>query len=229
MLLFSKTVHVLALGLWFGTAVFFTIVGLLLFTRFDEISTLDKDKRPAWFPLPSLYAGDPPSGKFPDPLRKEQGVRAAGAAIAPIFSWYYGVQAGCGVVAVITALGWWFSRRGSRLHAVRAVLLTLALAGVGVGWWLDGVVTGLRKPRDEKTDAVLTTASLKPEQLDEAEAARTTFVQWHSYSLLDNFTVLALVAVAMALAAQLPAPAPPVAEKKGLASVRAGAGAEDAH
>ena len=73
MLLFSKTVHVLALGLWFGTAVFFTVVGLLLFQTFDDIGVRDAGHRPAWFPLPEAYTKAPPSDKFPNPLRKEQG------------------------------------------------------------------------------------------------------------------------------------------------------------
>jgi acyl-phosphate glycerol 3-phosphate acyltransferase len=209
MLLLSKTLHVLAVGLWFGTVVFFTVVGLLLFQTFDEISRNDRADRPLWFPLPDAYAKQPPSDKFPDPLRREQGSRAAASGLGPIFPWYYVIQAGCGVVAVLTALGWWASRRGSRVHTIRAVLLALALAGVIVGWWLEGVVSGLRKPRDERTDAMLTTAALTPEALQQAEEARATFVRWHSYSLLDNFAVLLLVAAATALAAQMPAPVPP--------------------
>ena len=39
MLLLGKTVHVLAVGLWFGTAVFFVIVGLLLFGNFEREAT----------------------------------------------------------------------------------------------------------------------------------------------------------------------------------------------
>ena len=213
MLLFSKTVHVLALGLWFGTVVFFAVVGLLLFQTFDEIGRQDKDHRPAWFPLAPEYDQKLPSDKFPDPfpdpLGKEQGARAAGAAVGPIFPWYYGIQIGCGILAVITALGWWFTRRSSRVHTIRAVLLMLALAGVGLGWWMAGVVAGLRGPRDQLTDEVLKEASPKQEDVQKAEQARALFVQWHSYSLLDSFVVVLLVAAAMALAAQLPAPTPP--------------------
>ena len=67
MLLFSKTIHVLSLGLWFGTLCFFTVTGLLLFQAFDDVSLKDKDARPLWFPLPEMFAKDPPSDKFPDP------------------------------------------------------------------------------------------------------------------------------------------------------------------
>ncbi|HVS34019.1 MAG TPA: glycerol-3-phosphate 1-O-acyltransferase PlsY [Gemmataceae bacterium] len=207
MLHFSKIVHVLALGLWFGTVAFFTVAGLVLFLTFDAISSQPAADRPAWFPLPPLYDRQRPSDKFPDPLRKEQGSRAAGAAVGPLFPWYYGIQAGCGVFAVITALGWWFWRRGSRVHAVRTVLLAAALVGVGLGWWMEGVVAGLREPRDRLTDEVLKEAPPKAEDVQKAEEARSAFLQWHSYSLLDSCVVVLLVAVAMALAAQMPAPA----------------------
>ena len=112
MLLVSKTIHVLALGLWFGMLCFFTVAGLTLFQTFDAISLKDKDARPLWFPLPDVYAKGRPSDQFPDPLRREQGSRAAGAAVGPLFPWYYGIQTGCAVVTAITALGWWFSRGG---------------------------------------------------------------------------------------------------------------------
>jgi len=214
MLLLPRTLHVLAVGLWFGTAVYFTVVGLLLFQTFDAISLKDQANRPLWFPLPDAYAKQPPSDKFPDPLRKEQGSRAAGAAVGPIFPWYYGIQAGCGAVAVVTALGWWTFFRGGRVHAIRAVLLTLALAGVAAGWWMEGVVAGLREPRDNLTDKVLASDNPAPELVRQAEAARTTFVTWHGYSLLDNFAVLLLVAVGTALAAQMPAPIPTIDHKK---------------
>jgi acyl phosphate:glycerol-3-phosphate acyltransferase len=204
MLLISKTVHVLALGLWFGTACFFTVAALSLFQTFEAVSLKDKEARPLWFPLPEAYAQDPPSAKFPDPLRKEQGSRAAGAAVGPIFVWYYGIQAGCAFITAVTALGWWLSRK-EKVHGVRAVLLLLALAGVCLGWGLERVVADLRVPRDQLTDALLqgTTTDVQP-----AEDARAAFVRWHGYSLLDNFAVLALVTVAMALAAQLPSDSP---------------------
>ncbi len=212
MLLFSKTVHVLALGLWFGTVVFFTVVGLLLFQTFDEKSLPDKEHRELWFPLPAEYDRKPPSDKFPDPLRKEQGSRAAGAAVGPIFPWYYGIQVGCGVVALITALGWWIWRRGSRLNAIRAVLLALALAGAALGCWMENVVADLRRPRDDLTDQVLKSDNPPPELVKQAEDARATFVRWHACSLLDNFVVLLLVTAATALAAQLPAPPLPISD-----------------
>ena len=126
MLLLSKTIHVLALGLWFGTLCFFTVAGLTLFQTFDEISLKDKDARPLWFPLPAEYAKEPPSDKFPDPLRKEQGSRAAGAAVGPLFRWYYGIQ--IRLRRLDFGIRPWavgFARGRSRVHLVR----------LAASWW----------------------------------------------------------------------------------------------
>ena len=207
MLLFSKTIHVLALGLWFGTAVFFTVVGALLFFTFDQVSR--EDPRPIWLPLPADTDKSILTEEF---VRKEQGSRVAGLAVRPLFAWYYGIQAGCALVAFLTALGWCFSRGGRRVHRLRAALLLAAALAVGVGWGLERVVTDLRGPRDELTDALFRSEEATDEVVARMEEARSTFVRWHGYSLLDNFAVLALVAVAMALTAQLPADAPRLAD-----------------
>ena len=102
MFLVSKVVHVLALGLWFGTVVFFTLAGGLMIDAFTKEAA--KEDRPLWFPVPEAMKKEPPSAKFPNPLRLEQGSRAFGVAVSPLFPWYYGIQAGCGVLAALTAL-----------------------------------------------------------------------------------------------------------------------------
>ncbi len=221
MLHFSKTVHVLALGLWFGAVVFFVVAASVQLRTLDETSKLARAQRLSVDTRRLCdYKPDAPRENVPDSLQKalpeEQGSRAFGAIVGPVFSWYYGIQAGCGVLTVLTALGWWMSRRGSRMHAVRSVLLALALGGVGLGWWMEGVVDRLRGPRDDATAAVLK-EDPTAEEVDRAVAARGEFVRWHGYSLLANFGVILLVGVAMALAAQMPAPSPPPAtdeEKK---------------
>src|SRR5579884_552294 len=155
MLLLTRTVHVLALGLWFGTAVFFTfVVGLSLFATYEALAAPAPGAREPWFPAPADLEKPRPSERFPDPLRKEQGSRVAGAGVGAIFPWFYGIQAGCAVVALLTALAW--LGLGTRtVDAVRLVVLVLALAGVGAGWWLDLVVSNLRVERSAKSDAVL--------------------------------------------------------------------------
>jgi hypothetical protein len=199
----TKTLHVLALGLWFGTAVFFTIMGLLISRAYEEVSIKSGGERPLWFPLPAPYNQARPSDKFPEPLRKEQGSRAFGEAVSPLFPWYFGIQAVCGLVAAATALT--FVRVNGTIHGVRAVVLLAALATVGVGVWLERVVDDLRGPRNNTTDAVLTSSSPASDEIAKADAARTDFIRWHTYSLMVNMATLLLVTVAMALAASLPA------------------------
>src|SRR4051794_6467698 len=47
----TRTFHVLAVGLWFGTVVFFSfVVGLSLFGHFEDLAK--STDRPLWFPLP---------------------------------------------------------------------------------------------------------------------------------------------------------------------------------
>jgi acyl-phosphate glycerol 3-phosphate acyltransferase len=202
----GKTLHVLALGLWFGMGVFFTfVVGFMVFGAFEAVAELSADRRPNWFPEAKLYAGQPPSPKFPDPLRKEQGSRAAGVAVGAVFGWYYGLQVACGAVAAVTALGWW-SRGGT--HRLRAAVLLAALALAAAGWGVERVVEGLRAPRNERTDIAVQISPPDPTLIREAEEARAAFGMWHGISVLMNLATLGLVTVGMALAARLPADPP---------------------
>ena len=198
----AKILHVLAVGLWFGSGHFFTfVVGLSLFDTFEKETAKPPDQRPFWLPAPAELEKTRPSDRFPDPLRKEQGSRIAGAAVGPMFLSYYALQVGCGVVTLLTALAW-LGAGGA--HKVRAVLLLLALAGAGAGWWLEREVEALRQRRSETSDVVLTSAAPSAEQLRAADEARAQFGTWHTYSLFANFGTLALVTVAMGMAAFLP-------------------------
>jgi acyl-phosphate glycerol 3-phosphate acyltransferase len=204
MLQLAKMLHVLAVGLWFGTAFFFTVMGLEIFGTFEQISERPASERPAWLPLPSLYVQPPPSPRFPDPLRKEQGTRVAGAVVGPLFPVYFGIQAVCGVIALVTAFVW--TRRGGPA-TLRWSVLAVAVTCVAAGWILERKVSDLRIPRDEKTDELLRNTApsdTRQSQVAEAEAARRVFVQWHLGSVLLNLFTLGLVAVAMALTAWLP-------------------------
>jgi glycerol-3-phosphate acyltransferase PlsY len=201
----TRTVHVLAMGLWFGTIVFFTFfVGLVLFGHFEKVATGPVAKQPVWLAIPPEFTKSPPSDKFPDPLTREIGSRIGGEAVGPIFPWYYGVQAVCGVLALATALGWyWLPGRTGTLEKVRVAVLLLALVTVGVGYWMEGVVHELRGQRNDATDAAL--LHPEPAKITAAEEARAAFARWHFYSLMVNFATLGLVAVGMALVARLPA------------------------
>ncbi len=126
MIKLSKSLHVLAVGLWFGTTIFFSfVVGLSLFGRFEQLG--EAQFRPAWFPLPHAYLRKDAAIDGP----KEQGVRAAGYAVGPMFPVYFAIQGVCGLVALATALPW--ARRGG-VHHWRMTLLLTALTLVIVGW-----------------------------------------------------------------------------------------------
>jgi hypothetical protein len=208
MLCFIKTLHILAVALWFGSVAFFMIAGLHIFQAFRDESAkpmtgAEESRRPLWFPVPEAFQRESPGANLPEPLRLEQGSRAAGVAVSRIFPVYYGLQFGCGAVALLTALAMARSGEG-RGHAWRIGLCGLALLTVGVGWRLEGVVHDLRGPRNERTDAVLRSPAPTNEQLEQAADARAAFNQWHGYSLMQNFATLALVAVVTVLAAHLP-------------------------
>ncbi len=206
MLTFSKVLHLLALGLWFGMGVFFSfVVAFSLFGSFESVA-VDKD-RPNWFPIHSSYDRDtPPSEKMPKPLRKEQGTRAAGFAISPMFDWYFILQAGCAGVALVTALGW--SRWLGRVHGIRTIVLIAAVVTVAVGWWMEWKVSDLRVDRNEATDRLLVATTPSDQLVAEAERARSTFGAWHGISVLVNLVTLVLVTIALAMAAKLPESSP---------------------
>ncbi len=212
MFAFGKVLHVLALGLWFGTAVFFSfIVGVSLFDTLGQVARLpepagagpSEEHRPIWFPLWRAYDGPSPDPAFPEPLRQEQGTRAAGVAIAPLFHGYFGIQAVCGLLTTATAIAW-LRGGASRLHRLRAGILTAALATVALGWWLERVVEELRGPRNQTFDAMVSHSPPQAEDVRAAVEARAIFVRWHLFSLGLNLLTVLLVTVAMIQAAYLP-------------------------
>jgi hypothetical protein len=200
----AKIVHVLAVGLWFGAGAFFTsVIALSLFDTLEKMTILPDADRPFWLREPPELDKEPPCPSFPQPLRKEQGSRIAGAAIGPMFGSYFPLQVMCGVLGLLTALAW--AGRGG-VHRWRAVVLVLALAGAGAGWWLEREVEALRENRSKTSDAVLVLMSTPPsaEQLAAANEARAKFGTWHTYSLLTNFVTLTLASAAMVMTAYLP-------------------------
>ncbi len=198
-----RILHVLVVALWFGSVAFFTVAGLLIFQAFTDVSKLPADERPLWLPVPAAFARPTPDPSFPDPLRLEQGSNAAGVAVGGIFPFYYALQAGCGVVALITALA--IARPGEgRLHGLRKVLCVLALFTVLAGWWLEMQVSNLRTIRSMMTDRVLTDPSPSASVVAIAREARVNFGRWHGFSLVQNFATLVLVTALTLLLPALP-------------------------
>jgi acyl-phosphate glycerol 3-phosphate acyltransferase len=205
MLHFSKVVHVLALGLWFGTVIFFSfVVGVSLFDTFDRVAREEAADREVWFPMWKAYDGPAGNAVFPEPLRREQGSRAAGVAISPLFKWFFGIQAVCGLLTAATALAW--CRAGAaRRHRLRAGIVLAALATVAVGWWLETKVDELREPRNRTFDAMVSHSPPTEADVQKAVQARTTFRDWHLYSVGVNMLTALLLTIVMAQAAFLPA------------------------
>src|SRR5262249_41191122 len=148
---FSKTLHVVALGLWFGSAVFFLLIATgSIFHTFETLSS-DVEHRPAWLPpsAPYTYKDDYVDGP------REQGSRLAGAAVAPLFGWFFLLQGVCGLLAAATSINWSRMNPAERVHRVRTGLLLAALVSVLIGWPIERKVAALRLPRNQATDAYL--------------------------------------------------------------------------
>src|SRR5262245_41910775 len=116
-----RTLHALATGLWFGAVAFFTGAGLLIFQAFADERRKPIDQRELWFPTATEFDRPSPLEGFPDPVRLEQGARAAGAAVSRVFPFYYALQAGCAGVALLTA----FALGGPRRTRLAVCLLGL--------------------------------------------------------------------------------------------------------
>ena len=211
----TKTLHVLAAGLWFGMSVFFTFpVALSIFAMFGRIA--EEEPRPEWFPRPSLYDTNPNNWSPPPPgiakpfetvkdVCREQATRAAGTAVGPMFEWYFLLQGACGVVALATAIPLSRVEPGIRAQRLRVAVLMLAVATVLIGWPLERKVSELRGPRNTATDALLQAAPNIPESLyRDASEARRAFGAWHGISTTLNLGTIILVTIGIALAARLP-------------------------
>jgi hypothetical protein len=130
---------------------------------------------------------------------KEQGSRAAGYAIGPMFGWYFILQGACGFIALATAYP--LLKRPSCVHRWRFYLLVAAICLVLVSWKLERTVHDLRDPRNRLTDVFLKERT--KEAKDNAENARTAFGRWHLGSVAVNLATILCVTAAMALAGNL--------------------------
>jgi glycerol-3-phosphate acyltransferase PlsY len=202
---FTRILHVLALGLWFGTAIFFSfVVGFNLFKTFESVAEKAPAEREVWFPMWKVYDGPSPDPALPLPLRREQGTRAAGAALAPLFRWYFGIQAVCALLATTTALSW-AKENAEHIHRLRIEVLLTALVMVAFSWQVMRAVDGFRELRDQNFDVMVHYSPPNAEDVRMAVEARQMFARWHLVSLGLNLVTVVLVTIAMAQAAYLPA------------------------
>jgi hypothetical protein len=177
----QRALHLLALALWLGSAVFFSFLAApKIFASFNEVAKSPPGDRTAYVPI----------NEGLDDARKDQlGSALAGAAVGPIFPLFFGLHAVCGIIALVTAAGWW--KREGRIHRVRAILIGIALLTVAIGWPISQKVTELRLARFSPDAAI-------------AAAAKDGFVTWHLISLALSFVTTVIVFAAMLLAARLP-------------------------
>jgi acyl-phosphate glycerol 3-phosphate acyltransferase len=209
----TRALHLFALGIWLGSVVFFSfVVGPVLFAQFEAIGSNVND-RPSWFPLSREFARQ--DDRLDGPT--EQGTRAAGEAVTPIFPLYFAIQTVCGLLALATAVGLAHSGPGM-IHRLRVWILAIAFVTVLADWPLQQKVSGLREPRHQAVEAFLQSSTDKAEEArNKALQAKREFGLWHGFSLLLNLGTLMLVTGGMLLAARLPeaseGKAPPVEPK----------------
>ena len=175
----SRVIHVLALGLWFGGGVMFNFVAApAIFASFTNVVESAPSDRTAYLPL---------APGATDEERKQLASALAGSAVGPIFPRFFALQAACGFISLVTALGWW--TRSGRIHRWRVIVVALACSTVAVGWPISEHVSALRVERFHPTSG---------------EAARAAFGAWHVVSLLLSFVTTVLAGIALALAARMP-------------------------
>ena len=188
----GKTLHVLALGLWFGSTIFFSfVVAPSLFHTFETIELYN---------LPKEFQRQDPQVNGP----REQGTRTAGKAVGPIFPLYFLIQGMCGLVAIVTCLGWTRAHPQEKVHKIRCLVLVPALIMVLAGMVLEQEVQELRKQRHLAVDAYLYAKTPTAKEVSAMKTAKDDFSRAHLYSLFLNLGTIVLVAVGMALAAHLP-------------------------
>lgn len=186
--LFIKTIHVLALGLWFGSAVFFNLIAApLLFHKFESLATTQSFERSV---LP-----------LPPEMNKEMGTRLAGAAVSPMFPAFFLLEGVCGFIVAVTAWNWCSRDPESKVHRLRVFLAVIALAIVFGSWPLAQKLGVLRFERYNADPQV-------------AALASASFSSLHLYSLLLSLVTVLLVTVLMALAARLPGQQSAVIDKR---------------
>jgi acyl phosphate:glycerol-3-phosphate acyltransferase len=176
-----RGLHVLALGLWFGGAAFFNFgTAVPIFESFKEVVNNSPSDRTAGVQIV-------PEGTSPE-KKTDLANALAGSAVGPVFPRYFAMQAACGLIALVTALGW-FARGG--VHRWRVYVLVVAVLTVAVGWPISEEVSRLRLLRFSSDAGA-------------ASAAKAAFGEWHLVSLLLSFVTVCLAGVALALASKLP-------------------------
>jgi len=180
-----RTVHLMALGMWFGGAAFFNFAAApAIFESFAQVVDAGPSDRTAGMTIIKEDA-------TPDE-KKALASALAGSAVGPVFPRYFGMQAVCGVVALVTALSWYSADGRRRVHRWRVYLIAAGVITIAISWPISNHVSAVRLLRFSADPAV-------------ASAAKAAFGPWHLLSLLLSFVTVCLAGIALALGGRLPA------------------------
>jgi glycerol-3-phosphate acyltransferase PlsY len=134
----TKAIHVISLGVWFGSNVFFVIAAPGIFGAFQDLG---------WLPLPANLPAD------------QAARRLAGIAIEPLFAVYFLLLAICAALALGTALGW-RNLESPRSHRRRLTFIAVAILSLMIGWPIADHVGELRIERYSSEPNVARAADL---------------------------------------------------------------------
>ena len=138
----ARITHVVALGLWFGGAAFFTFMATpLIFNTFDGLVENQNGSRPEW---------------LPPTLSKLQASQLAGMAVSPIFPRYFLLQGACGLLALATSFRLAAGKPLTRFERWRVAVLAVGIATVLLGVPLVQKIDGLRAARAAGDEAART-------------------------------------------------------------------------
>ena len=177
----SKTIHLLAVGLWFGSAIFF---------NFLAAPAMNHSFKEAVFNAPSdRTANLPITSGLDDDQKASLSTALFGTAVGPLFPRFFALQGICSILALITAFRWW--NLPGKANRWRVILLIFGVALVAASWPISQHVSELRLER-YSTD------------LERAALAKSAFAIWHLISLLLSAMTALLTIIVMCLAARLP-------------------------
>jgi acyl-phosphate glycerol 3-phosphate acyltransferase len=176
-----RSLHVVALGLWFGGAAFFNFgTATAIFASFKDVVNAGPSDRTAYETILPADASQERKDALASAL--------AGSAVGPVFPRYFAMQTVCAVIALITSLSWY---KCGRLHRRRVWVIAFAFAIVLVSWPISDEVTRLRLLRFSPDTAI-------------AAAAKAAFASWHLVSLALSFVTVCVAGIALAMAGRLP-------------------------
>ncbi len=173
-----RALHLLAVGLWFGSGAFFIFVAATpLLTAYKEVVNDPPSYRTAGL------AVVPPDAT--DEQKKQLASALGGVAVAPLFPRFFVLSALCAGVAVITAEGLRRMKR-TKIQKWRLWLCVVGAVLVAVGWPLSVFVAELNAQRFESPEA------------------QKLFNPLHGVSLMGSAITTVVAGVVLLLGAMMP-------------------------